>query len=53
MIAKLIELVVLALLSMLLCVTALVFFEQLIATAVFAALTCTIAVATFGLRAFS
>jgi hypothetical protein len=53
MIAKLIELVLLALLSALLCVTALVFFEQVIATAVFAALTCTIAVATFGLWAFS
>jgi len=53
MIAKLVELVLLALLSALLCVTALVFFEQVIATVVFAALTCTIAVATFGLWAFS
>jgi hypothetical protein len=53
MLATLIELVVLAVLSALLCVTALVFFEQLIATAVFAALACMIAVAVFGLWAFS
>jgi hypothetical protein len=52
MIARLVELIALGVLSALLSFTALVFFEYLIATAIFAALTCTIAFVVFVVRAF-
>jgi hypothetical protein len=52
MVAKLVELIALGVLSALLSFTALVLFEYVIVTAVFAVLTCTIAFLAFVVWAF-